>query len=99
MERKPMTDVLLIPEVLPYFDQYKKVMLKDDRYFHCSAVEPHGQYLKMTVPIPIPGQDEPFEASISIPHSFVLCILTTHQELEKKILGFGKNMNETEHAS
>lgn len=92
MQRKPMIDVLLIPEALPYFDQYKKVMLKDDHYFHCSAIDPDGQYLKMTVPIPISGADKPLEASISIPHSFVLCILTAPMELEKTIHGFGKNM-------
>jgi hypothetical protein len=95
MERKPMIDVLLIPEVLPYFAEYKHVLLKDCRYFHCSAVDPDDLYLKMRIPIHVPETDETFDALISIPHNFVLCILTAPVELEKTIHGFAKTTKET----
>jgi hypothetical protein len=85
-----MIDVLLIPDVLQHFDLSMKALLTDGSYFHCTDVDPNGPYLKMTIPFAIPGKTKVFEMALSIPHGFVLGILTVPETLKKTTLGFGE---------
>ena len=73
---KNVFDVILTPLAIELLkNESLASFLIDKRYFHCSSIEPNGNYLFMKIKSPLKGEN-PTVFEISIPHSYVLYIVS-----------------------